>query len=225
MPAAPVIRDFIPPVVGTALALVTTTRIAGQKVNNNIIPKNNESPFMNYKNQVESPLSDNELKTLLIQYFNLHKFILASDMQSKLVFKCGSKIKNLVTFNPLKWKSETIINIENSIVEYECTVDASFQAVTIQEEKVWDTFIANLETTIERGKLSTQNIRAISQDNKRSIRTYILYVILGAVIFGIPSGIISHYTEINLFIFIGPSIGGLLFLFWKMINERNNYQD
>ena len=63
---------------------------------------------MNFKNQVKSELSNTELINLIITFFDIYNFKLHTRDQSTLIFKRGSLLKNMVTFNPLNWRSNIL---------------------------------------------------------------------------------------------------------------------
>lgn len=177
---------------------------------------------MKFKNRVKSQLPNNELRQLTIRYFKEHKFTLHTNEKNKLMFKRGSLAQNMITFNPLKWKSFFLVVINNSDVDYECKVDSTFQAVTKQEEIVWETFVANFHSTIENGMISNQETKNALRANNKSIGGYLLYALLGGIILGIPSGFIAYYTGIDSIITIGAASGALGFLYWKIEKEKIN---
>lgn len=175
---------------------------------------------MNIKNRVKSQLPDNVLKELIIRYFEEHNFKLDTNEQFKLTFKRGSLAKNMITFNPLNWKSILTVKVNNSEVDYNWKVDSTFQVVTKQEEKVWESFVSNFHTTIESGVLSNQDTQEALLTNKKSIKGYLLHAVMGAILFGIPSGLLAHYTGMAIIVSIGAASGALGFLYWKIEKEK-----
>lgn len=90
-------------------------------------------------------------KTIL--YFEKQGFKLTSKEQNSLQFERGSTLKNMVTFNPLEWKSITKIYFKDSKVISVFDINTTYQTVTIKEEKLWELFISNYQQTIETGNL------------------------------------------------------------------------
>lgn len=180
---------------------------------------------MNFNNQVKSELSNTELIDLVITFFDTHNFKLHTQEQSKLTFKKGSLLKNMATFNPLNWKSDISIKINNSVVDYNWQIDSTFQAVTKQEVTVWESFVRSFSQTIKSGKLSNKETIEALESNKKSIGGYILYAILGGIIIGIPSGIIAHLTGIDSIVSIGAASGAMASLYWKIEKEKIKNKD
>lgn len=104
-------------------------------------------------------------------------------------------------------------------------IDSTFQTVTKQEETVWESFIANFNEKIKSGKLSTKETIEAIESNKKSIKGYIMFAILGGIIIGIPSGIIAYLTGDDSIMSIGVTSGSIGFLFWKIEKEKSKNQD
>ena len=180
---------------------------------------------MNFNKQVKSELSETELIALIIAFLEIHKFKLHNQENSKLIFKRGSLLKNMVTFNPLNWKSNVSIIINSSVVNYDWQIDSTFQAVTKQEETVWESFIRSFNKTIKSGKLSNKDTIEALKSNRKSIAGYLLYAILGGIIIGIPSGVIAYLTDIDSIASIGAASGAIAFLYWKIEKEKIKNKD
>lgn len=169
---------------------------------------------------MESKLPKEKIRALIIEYYQLHGFKLASQDDSQLVFKQGSTLRNMATFNPLKWKSETIIQFVRSDVTISSEISTSFQVVTAQEESVWQSFIASLQELILTGDLDPNANKESIEANKSSTKGYLGYAVLGSLLLGIPSGFAAHLTDMDSLVYIGASCGAMSFLFWK-INMEN----
>src|SRR5688572_26761297 len=84
----------------------------------------------------------------ILNYFERQGFKLSKSTKDELVFKRGNTFLNMVTFNPLQWKSNVNITISNSEVNAVFDIDTSFQAVTLKEEQLWEHFINNFKNSV-----------------------------------------------------------------------------
>ena len=129
-------------------------------------------------------------------------------------------LRNMVTFNPLKWKSSIRIEFDKETVIANFDINTIHQAVTLKEEKLWGKFISNYQRTIETGKSFISENQSELKDTKKTTWKYIRYAILGAIIVGIPSGIIAHLTGIESIVTIGAVSGALIFMMNKINKEK-----
>ena len=129
-------------------------------------------------------------------------------------------MKNMMTFNPLKWKSSIKIKFEEDIVNANFDINTIHQTVTLKEERLWKKFISNYQKTIETGKSLISENQAELRATKKSFWRYIGYAILGAIVFGIPSGIIAYLTGIESVLSIGVVGGGLMFMMNKINKDK-----
>lgn len=118
----------------------------------------------------------------------------------------------MFTYNPLKWKSLTIIKVKGDEVNVRCDVTPTFQAVTTKEEQLWGNFILNYQQAI----MSNFNYYAVNKDLLRETqsdsRKYVKYALIGGVIAGIPAGFVAHYTGIDSIVGIAAAGGGFYFM-------------
>ena len=100
------------------------------------------------------------------EYFLSQGFKLHSNNEDQLVFKRGSILLNMVTFNPLQWNSTITIEIADSVINSEFDINTDFQAVTLKEEQLWESFVSNFKESI-RGNLdySSVNKKLIKETN------------------------------------------------------------
>lgn len=158
---------------------------------------------MNQKVEFKSNKSIDVLKKETLNYFQKQGFKLADSDEDSLQFERRSLMKNMVTFNPLKWKSSIRIKFEEDNVKTDFDINTTHQAVTLKEEKLWGKFISNYQETIETGKSLISENQSELKATKKSSRKYIGYAILGAIVFGISSGIIAYLTGIESIVTFG----------------------
>lgn len=175
---------------------------------------------MNQKIEFKSNKSVNLLKEETLNYFQKQGFKLAKSAENSLQFERGSAMKNMVTFNPLKWKSSIKIKFEEDTVKANFDINTIHQAVTLKEERLWGKFISNYQIRIETGKSLISENQAELKATKKSSWKHIGYAILGAIVFGIPSGIIAYLTGIESIITIGAVSGALMFMMNKINKEK-----
>ena len=174
---------------------------------------------MNFKEHIKSNLTKDQNISLIVEYFTTYGFELRSQNESRLIFGSGSILRNMLTFNPLNWKSETIIQLSDSEVILNSEINTMFQTVTKQEEAVWNTFIKSFRKTIENGKMELDANQESIEVNKSSSYGYLGYAVLGGFIFGIPSGFIAHFTGLDFIVSIGAACGAMCFVLWKRNRE------
>lgn len=140
-----------------------------------------------------------------------------------MTHKLGSMMRNLVTFNPLQWKSKIDVEFDAEKVFTSFRIKTSFQVATSKEENLWENFISNYQSTIETGKAHVANNQAALLEKKISSLTYILFAVISAVIFGIPAGIIAHKTGIDGLASAGASVGAVAAMSYRIkIDKEKN---
>ncbi|MEL6942189.1 MAG: hypothetical protein AAFO82_05930 [Bacteroidota bacterium] len=168
--------------------------------------------------QVKKSIVESKEETL--KYFLDQGFKLVSSNKNSLQFRRGSMLRNMITFNPLKWKSSIQIEFheENIVVNFD--INTIYQIVTIREERLWANFISNYQRTIETGKSLIFENQIELKNTKKSSWKYIRYALLGAITFGVPSGIIAYLTDIESIVAIGTASGALTFMMNKINKEK-----
>ncbi|MBI1306876.1 MAG: hypothetical protein GC181_09735 [Bacteroidetes bacterium] len=81
----------------------------------------------------------------IIEYFRQSGFELTYEGRNELRFSRGNIFTNFITFNPLRWKSKTSVNINENNVKVHVDINTTGQTVNIAEDKLWDTFLNNLQ--------------------------------------------------------------------------------
>lgn len=161
-----------------------------------------------------------ELKNLSMDYFCSQGFTLANKDENSQQFVRGSAMRNMIAFNPLKWKSSTrILFGENRVVLF-CDIDTIHQAVTLNEKNLWKEFISNYQKSIETGESFISENQIALKSTKKSSWKYIRFAILGGVIFGLLCGIIAYQTGIDSIVPIGAAGGAMMFLMYKINKEK-----
>ena len=150
-------------------------------------------------------------KDLAKKYFISQEFILKSELEDTINFARGSYLLNMVTFDPLKWRSTITLTFEEDSINAIFNISTFGQTVSKKEEVLWDFFILNLEQSIlEKKNFSLINEVSLNETKKHSFRL-MGWTILGVVLFGVPSGILANYMQEDFIFFIGIAIGGGFF--------------
>jgi len=167
---------------------------------------------MEYSLNIASDYSIQRRTVIATSYFEIHGFNLRSTSKSNLSFSKGSKLGNLIAFNPLNWISKAEINFNEESTDLNMEIKTTFQLVTPSEKHTWDIFIENLVKSIEQEKLLVEE----NQKNQKTSRSQNLKAVLVAFISGAVIGIPTFYFvgEFDLGE-IGTSIG----LMWTLIGS------
>lgn len=174
---------------------------------------------MTQRIEFKSDKSKDVLQKETLKYFQEQGFKLTKYDANYLKFERGSTLQNMVTFNPLKWKSVTEINFIEDKVIADFVIDTTYQMVTNKEKKLWTKFISNYQNTIEKGGSFLLENKVELEETKKSSWKYVGYAIGGAIVFGIPGGIIAYLTGIDS-IFTGSMIGGSIFFIMNKMNKE-----
>lgn len=154
-------------------------------------------------------------KDLAKKYFIDQGFILKNELEDTINFTRGSYLLNMVTFDPLKWRSVITLAFEEDSINALFDISTFGQTVSKKEESLWDFFILNLEQSILGKKDFSLINEASLNETKQSSFKLVGWTILITAIVGIPSGIIAHYTDYDLIFFIGISLGVSSFFILK----------
>ena len=103
---------------------------------------------MNQKIEFESSKPVDVLKEETLNYFQRQGFKLTVNDENSLQFERGSVMRNMVTFNPLKWKNSIKIKFEEDRVKASFDINTIHQAVALKEERLWWEFVSNYQQTI-----------------------------------------------------------------------------
>ncbi len=154
-------------------------------------------------------------KAFAKKYFIDQGFVLTNESEDELKFIRGSYLLNMVTFNPLKWKSDIILSFGHTDVEAVFNISTFGQTVSKKENELWDVFISNLKKTV----LEEKDFAAINNSSlhatKKSSYKLIGVTLLITTVVAIPAGIIAHNTNQDNVFFIGLCLGASSFFILK----------
>ena len=154
------------------------------------------------------------------EYFQSQGFKLQSNYKEQLVFKRGSILLNMVTFNPLQWKSTITIEISDSEIKSEFEINTDFQAVTLKEEQLWESFIVNFKESI-KGNLDYSSInRKLIKDTKYNSLKYVKPALIGGLAADIPGGIIAYFTGAGSVVAIATAGGAMSYVMHQIEQEK-----
>ena len=174
---------------------------------------------MEYTTTFDSQLSVDEFKQMTLKYFTTQGFKVKTNAEDTIILEKGSLIRNMYTFNPLKWKSYVEITYKHGKIKAQYNINTTYQMVSTSEVQVWIIFMENYENALLHNiNYTVENNKMITTHKKR-IPKYILHAFLGALIFGIPGGIISYYTGNDSLPGVAAGIGAITFLKQKMNKE------
>ena len=153
-------------------------------------------------------------------YFQSQGFNLKSNYKDQLIFNRGSILLNMITFNPLQWKSTITIEIADSEIKSEFEINTDFQAVTLKEEQLWESFINNFKETIKGNfDYSSINKKLIKETKYNSLK-YVKAALIGGLAAGIPGGIIAYFTGAGSVVGIAAAGGAMSYVMHQIEQEK-----
>ncbi|MFD1188819.1 hypothetical protein [Pontibacter rugosus] len=161
-----------------------------------------------------------DIKEATIQYFVSQGFRLAESSERFLSFKRGSFLLNMVTMNPLKWKSIINVEIGDEVVKAVFDIDTTSQLASVKEEELWDNFITNYREAIIEDFNYVEANNKLLRSTLSGTRKFIGAAVVGAVAAWIPAAVIAHYTGIGSIGGIGATAGALGYLSYIIEKER-----
>ncbi|WP_020532979.1 hypothetical protein [Flexithrix dorotheae] len=129
-------------------------------------------------------------------FFNSHGFKIYQEGPYSLTFQKGSTLKNMFTFNPLEWKTDVNIEINESSFQVEFEINTIGQLVTSKEDDLWEKFIDNFNNYIQNNSNYTNLNNEIRATKLTSLK-YVGWALVGALIVGVPASIVAYITDIN----------------------------
>ncbi|WP_276483460.1 hypothetical protein [Paraflavitalea pollutisoli] len=155
-----------------------------------------------------------------VQYFEQSGFKVVDRQEQGLTIKRGSAALNMCTFNPLKVKSAIRVTIKEGMVTATFEVDTVYQLMSVEDEKLWDLFVDNfklyLTSDIDFVSVNERALRATKKGNLK----YLGWALLGAVVVGVPAGVIAYLTDIDSIASTGVALGAFGLVMKKMNDER-----
>jgi hypothetical protein len=173
------------------------------------------------KKQITFGVSDTDLFFVSTEkYFSAAGFKKISQTDNQILFSKGGALGNLIAFNSLNWKSAVKITLHDAIAVTEFNINTVGQLVTPKEEGLWDTFIENYKLSITNGlDLTTENQLQIKGTRRDSLK-YVKWALIGALVFGVPSGILAYISGIDTLAPMGATIGAVFLMTYKINQER-----
>ncbi len=175
------------------------------------------------RKQIEFRLNKDagSMSELVKKYFLKFGFKILTESSDEIVFEQGNAFQNMVTFNPLKWRSKIKVKFSIQDVLADFDINTSGQMASPREEQLWDSFINNFKRSIsENIDLTNENMNLISSV-KRDSWNKIGWFVIGAVIFGVPAGLLGYFTGVDMLAPLGGVGGGLFFMMYKMSKDIN----
>jgi hypothetical protein len=173
------------------------------------------------KRQIQFEISDNSsVLEASRNFFTRTGFKITNDTDQTISFSKGSTLLNMVTFNPLNWKSRINISIQNNSVLGDFDIDTTGQAVTAKEEQLWDKFIESYKISIVENVDLSQTISNELKETKKNSLKYVMWALIGAIVCGVPLGFLGYFTGIEMLAPMGAAGGGMLFMMNKINKDR-----
>jgi hypothetical protein len=162
-----------------------------------------------------------EALSLAKSYFGRQEFILVDETNNCLTFIKGNIWKNMITYNPLDWKSKIIITIIGNKFNFVAQINTFGQYVTPKEIALWDIFIENLKKTV----LTKEDyVKSNFQSIEKTVQSGYIhsgYFVLGAFFVGVPSLLLAEYLKMPSIVIPLTIGGGVGFLKYKISREEN----
>ncbi|PKV76111.1 hypothetical protein [Pontibacter ramchanderi] len=171
---------------------------------------------LNFKFDCSKEVASQKVK----EYFLSQGFKLHSNYKDQLVFKRGSILLNMVTFNPFQWNSTITIEIADSVINSEFDINTDFQAVTLKEEQLWENFIDNFKKSIiDNLNYSSINKKLLRETKYNSLK-YVKPALIGGLAAAIPGGIIAYFTGAGSVVAIAAAGGAMSYVMHQIEQEK-----
>nr|BFF40069.1 hypothetical protein BACY1_18740 [Tenacibaculum mesophilum] len=181
-----------------------------------------EQDSLEYSFELITPNSTELNYKLTKEYFKEGKFK-SEENFFQLEFKQGSKLKNGLVLNPLKWKIQFQITFDNNLVFVKGLVDPSNQFVSQAEINCWNRFITNFKNSLlQRKNLFILN-KEFVKTSKKSTLSYISYGIVLTVLLLVIIGFTADYFKLSLTQVVIPSsaiTAIVIFLIQRKMNQN-----
>jgi hypothetical protein len=140
-----------------------------------------------------------------------------------LTFSRTSSLFEAWESNPLKWKSEIFVTrIDNEVIA-EFYVDTESQMFTIEEEKVWDSFINDFQISLQHKSTHDQNTENSISTSKKARRVYFAWIVLGALTGGMVGFLVLKYSDAKMLAYLSIPFFTTLFLRLRInFNKRSS---
>ncbi|HEY1038064.1 MAG TPA: hypothetical protein VGF30_01590 [Bacteroidia bacterium] len=145
-----------------------------------------------------------------IHFFTRSEFKLVEQNGNNLKFKKGSILRNGFTFDPLKWKSDLTVEITGNKIKAKLDIANTGQSMGNKEEEVLDSFFKSYKLYVNEGLDFEKAHADAAQKIKKHGWNIVLWAVLGAVVIGVPAGIIAYLTGIKSILTTGAIFGAIL---------------
>ena len=168
-------------------------------------------------------IDTSHLDVRVINYFQDAGFQFDKTDSKKLRFYQNDSIFEAWKVDPLKWKSEIIVTIQNSVVFAEFDIETEAQMFTYEEEKVWNEFIDNFQNSIQEEKIIAKSVKVEQLNKKRKGKfIYIAWTIIGALTGGLIGLLIARYSESKTLVYLCIPVFATLFLKFRINFGRHH---
>jgi hypothetical protein len=159
----------------------------------------------------------------VINYFQDAGFQFDKTDSKKLRFYKNDSIFEAWKVDPLKWKSEINVTIQNNIVFAEFDIETEAQMFTYEEEKVWNEFIDNFQYFIQQQNIiiKTVKIEQLNKNRKNKF-IYLAWTIIGAFTGGLIGLLIARYSESKILVYFCIPVFATLFLKFRINFGRHH---
>jgi hypothetical protein len=175
---------------------------------------------MKFESSFTTEKMKEEVVELTTAYFIAQGFKLSSSQADTLVFTRGSQLSNFYTFNPLNIQSKTRIQLLNTgtstSVNALFALDTVGQAITLQDEAIWQGFVENYQRSILTGQDLSAETQQLLQEGKKANLKYVGWALLA----GIPAGFIAHWTEVDSIASTGAVAGAIGLTYYKINQDK-----
>lgn len=167
-------------------------------------------------------LGTSSLKHSTIEYFTKSGFKQVDTQNITVVrFQRGSLTTNMYAFNPLKWKSDIVVEIEGQELKAAFSINTEGQIPTNRDEELWDEFADNYVRFLQdpRFDFMTANASALKRTKSKNWN-YLGWMLLGGLMGGIPGAFIAYLTGIKTIFSVGAVLGAVALLKKKMNDDK-----
>ncbi len=165
-----------------------------------------------------------ELKLLIISFFRNLGYTKIKECNLSIQIKRGSEFRNGFTFDPLKWKSDIIINFSklNDIINIDGAfkINTKKQIVTENEIIIWNQVFENFENLILNEKFDSNSLIEKSKKVRNSNVKLTLWILTGAILGLLISIFPSIRLELPLLIPLFVISCSILFLTFGLRNSK-----
>ena len=160
--------------------------------------------------------SSDDLLEKANEYFTRSGFHKIRSTDCLAQFAGGSTLQNLVTFNPLKWKSKIRIELKESALIVHISLNTFGQVINERELMTWKEFIDNFENFINNSQFNYEESNNTFVTETKSKNFEIAkWLCIGMIIGAVPGGIVLKITDNIQIGFMAMAFAAIAFYFFK----------